>query len=317
MRIVMIAENDPAGVGSLLRNALARHTDHVCRLITTQTRYTHNWEKDLHVPLLDAAGREEMAEVLATADVFHFHMLADEHMPLGDLTAAPFLAGKAIVHHHHGHHVFRANPEIFQKKYRDLGRKNLLVCTPDLLVKLPGARLQPNLVPQDDPRYMPRPRTPDGRVRLGHSPTRKDLKNTDELVAVCAALSRELPLDLDLMDDIPHVACLARKQACDIVFDHMQGYYGMSSLEGLSQGTPTIAGLDEWNATTLRNYFGADALPWVVARTPDELSARLRELARDPDLRRHIGRKSRTFMETVWSEKRLITALSDFYANLS
>lgn len=316
MRIVMIAENDPAGVGSLLRNALHRHTDHVCRLVTTQTRYTHNWEKDLHVPLLDAAGLDELASVLETADVFHFHMLADEHMPLGPLTAAPFLPGKAIVHHHHGHHVFRANPEIFQRKYRDLGRKNLLVCTPDLLPKLPGARLQPNLVPQNAPLYLPRPRTPDGRVRLGHSPTRKDLKNTDELLAVQARLAATLPLDLDLIDDVPHVDCLARKQACDIVFDHMQGYYGMSSLEALSQGTPTIAGLDDWNTAVIREFFGVDDLPWVVARTAGELEARLRELVASPDERRRIGRASRTFMETVWSEERLTAALCDFYAAL-
>jgi len=316
MRIVMIAENDPAGVGSLLRNALHRHTDHVCRLVTTQTRYTHNWEKDLHVPLLDAAGLDELASVLETADVFHFHMLADEHMPLGPLTAAPFLPGKAIVHHHHGHHVFRANPEIFQKKYRDLGRKNLLVCTPDLLPKLPGARLQPNLVPQNEPLYLPRPRTPDGRVRLGHSPTRKDLKNTDELLAVHARLAAVLPLDLDLIDDVPHADCLARKQACDIVFDHMQGYYGMSSLEALSQGMPTIAGLDDWNTETIREFFGVDVLPWVTARTAAELEDRLRELALSPDTRRRIGQASRTFMETVWSEKRLTAALADFYANL-
>jgi hypothetical protein len=316
MRIVMIAENDPAGVGSLVRNALHRHTDHVCRLVTTQTRYTHGWEKDLHVPLLDAAGLDELAETLETADVFHFHMLADEHMPLGPFTAAPFLAGKAIVHHHHGHHVFRAHPEIFQKKYRDLGRTNLLVSTPDLLLKLPGARWQPNLVPEHAPLYLPKPRTPDGRVRIGHSPTRKDLKNTDELEAVHARLARELPLDLDLIDDVPHVECLARKQACDIVFDHMQGYYGMSSLEALSQATPVIAGLDDWNTANIREFFNVDELPWVAARTSAELEDRLRELALSPEARRRIGRASRTFMETVWSEKRLTAALADFYANL-
>ncbi len=319
MRIVMIAENDPAGVGSLLRTALHRHTGHTCRLVTTQLRYNHLYEKDLHVPWLDAAGLEELADVLNEADVFHFHMLADEHMPLGPLTAAPFLPGKAIVHHHHGHHVFRANPEIFQKKYRDLGRKNLLVSTPDLLRKLPGARWQPNLVPQDDPAYRPHPRQPDGRVRLGHSPTRKDLKNTDDLLAVHAKLQRERPdlnLDLDVIDDATHARCLARKQACDMVFDHMQGYYGMSSLEALSQGLPAIAGLDDWNRATIREFFGCHDLPWVLARTPEELEAVLVRLAQDPDERRTIGAASRAFMETVWSEKRLVTALADFYENL-
>ncbi|WP_246287837.1 glycosyltransferase [Desulfolutivibrio sulfoxidireducens] len=317
MRIVMIAENDPAGVGSLLRSALVRHTDHVCRLVTTQTRYNHGYEKDLHVPGLDAAGLDELAGVLEAADAFHFHMLADEHMPLGPLTAAPFLAGKAVVHHHHGHPVFRSNPRMFQEKYRDLGRANLLVSTPDLLRLLPGARWQPNLVPQNAPLYRPSPRATDGRVRLGHSPTRKDIKNTADLVAVHARLAAEMPwLDLEVVDDVPHVECLARKQACDMVFDHMQGYYGMSSLEALSQGLPTIAGLDDWNLAAIRDFFQRDDLPWVVARTREELETVVRRLALDPDERRRIGRASRRFMETAWSEKRLAASWSAVYENL-
>ncbi len=317
MRIVMIAENDPAGVGSLMRNALHRHTDHRCRLVTTQLRYNHLYEKDLHVPWLDAAGLDELADVLNGADVFHFHMLADEHMPLGPLKAASFLHGKAIVHHHHGHHVFRSHPEIFQQKYRELGRRNLLVSTPDLLHKLPGAKWQPNLVPQHAPLYLPAPRQPDGRVRLGHSPTRKDLKNTDDLLAVHFRLKRELPqLDLDIIDDATHADCLARKQACDIVFDHMQGYYGMSSLESLSQGVPVIAGLDGWNITAIRDFFQCETLPWVPAHTPEELEDVVRRLACDPELRRGIGQASRAFMETVWSEQRLTATLNAFYENL-
>lgn len=314
MRIVMITENDPAGVGSLLRQALHRHTPHECRLVTLQIRYNHLYEKDLHVPWLDDAGLAELEAVLAGADVFHFHMLADEHMPLGPFTAAQFLAGKGIVHHHHGHHVFRATPEIFQEKYRRLGRTHLLVSTPDLLHKLPGARWQPNLVPQDNPRYLPSPRQPDGAVRLAHSPTRKDLKNTDELLAVCQRVQADLPqLTLDLIDDATHHECLARKQACDIAFDHMQGYYGMASLEALSMGLPTIAGLDEWNTATIRDYFGCQDLPWVPAHDEQRLEAALRRLVQDADLRAELGAASRRFMEHVWTEARLARDLAAFY----
>ncbi|WP_027186564.1 glycosyltransferase [Desulfovibrio inopinatus] len=319
MRIVMITENDPAGVCSLLRRALTRHTDHSCRIVTLELRYNHLYEKDLHVPWLDDAGLEELESVLDEADVFHFHMLADEHMQLGPFTAAQFLDDKKrIVHHHHGHHVFRGNPEIFQKKYADLNRKNLLVSTPDLLFKLPAARWQPNLIPEHDSRYMPNPRLADGKIRIAHSPTRKDLKNTDDLLAVHDKITSELPhFELDMIDNATHNDCLARKQSCDIAFDHMQGYYGMASLEALSQGLPTIAGLSDHTIARIREYFGCDDLPWVIARHADELETALRHLALDDDEREQRGAASRHFMETVWTEKRLTTDLATFYEELA
>ena len=103
MRILMIGINDPAGTAMLFRRALERHTAHSCRVVTLETRYTHAWDKDLHVPDLDAAGLEELEALLRESDVLHFHMTADEHLRLGPFLPADYLAGKAVVHHHHGH----------------------------------------------------------------------------------------------------------------------------------------------------------------------------------------------------------------------
>lgn len=317
MRVVMLAVNDPAGTASLMRQALNRHSVHVCRLVTLELRYNFMFPKDLHVPWLDDAGLDELEQVLREADVFHFHMTADEHLRLGPFFPRDFMAGKKIVHHHHGHPDFRGNPLKYQNKYAELGRRNLLVSTPDLLRMLPGARWQPNFVPQDDEAYRPSPRVPDGLVRLGHSPTRKDLKNTDELLQVHARLRRDFPaFELDVIENTPHAECLARKQACDLFFDHMQGYYGMASLEALAQGVPTIAGLDSWNMDRIREFFACRELPWLLARDADELEALIRRLIADAPARQHQGALSRRFMEEVWSEERVIGALSSYYEEI-
>ena len=107
MNIVMITENDPAGTGIAFTNAINRFTDHACRLITTTTRYNFGFEKDLHVPDLDEEGFLEMSELLQKADILHFHLLADENTALGPVKAKEFIAGKAILHHHHGHPDFQ------------------------------------------------------------------------------------------------------------------------------------------------------------------------------------------------------------------
>ncbi|MBU1039546.1 MAG: glycosyltransferase family 1 protein [Proteobacteria bacterium] len=324
MKILMIAVNDPAGTGiAFCRavNRLERKSRHSCRIVTLETRYTHSWGKDLHVPdLLGPEGGEglaELEELLKTSDVLHFHMTADEHLRLGPFLPADYLPGKAVVHHEHGHHDFRSDPERFRAKYRALGRTNLLVSTPDLLRMMPEARWQPNLVPERDPLFRPVERLWSGGLKVAHSPTRKDLKNTDDLLAVVDELSRSgLDVRLDLIDNVPNAECLARKQAAHVLFDHMQGYYGVSSLEGLSQGLAVIAGLDEWNRAHVAEFAGTEDLPWVVASNRDELALRLRELAGDLGRCREIGADSRRFVENHWSEAKVAGRLADFWEAL-
>ncbi len=315
MNIVMITENDPAGTAIAFTKALNTYTPHNCRLITTEIRYNFMFEKDLHIPSLDSDGMEEVEQVLRDADILHFHMLADENLPLGPVDIRDHMKGKKIVHHHHGHPVFRSNPEAFREKYRRLRRKTL-VSTPDLLHLLPEATWQPNIVPIDDPLYSPSPMDPHGPVRIGQSPTRKDLKNTEDLLRVYNELAQDgsIPeIQLDIIDNCLHTRCLQRKKNCHIIFDHMQGYFGVSSLESLSQGKPVIAGLDDWNIRQIKAMTGAQELPWQIARDRDELRETLKKLILDGDLRESAGRHSRRFMERYWNEPRLIRRLEEFY----
>lgn len=319
MKVLMLAINDPAGTAIQFCRAVNRYFGHSCRLVTLETRYTHSWQKDLHVPDLDADGIEAVGDLLRESDILHFHMTADEDTRFGPYLPADFLARKAVVHHHHGHHDFRSNPDAFRRKYAERGRKNLLVSTPDLLKLLPEARWQPNFVPQDDPLFTPDPERADlsGRLRIAHSPTRKDLKNTDEFLHVAGRLvERGLPLEVDLIDDVPNAECLARKRRCHVLFDHMQGYYGVSSLEGLSQGLAVIAGLDEWNRRHVAEFAGTTDLPWVIARNAGQLEQRLVELDADRSACREAGLAGRRFMETFWSDRRAAARLVEFWEHL-
>lgn len=315
MLVLMIAVNDPAGTAIQMCRAVNR-LDHgvEARLVTLETRYTHSWEKDLHLPDLDEAGMQEVGELIKAADVLHFHMTADEHLPVGPWLPADHLAGKAVVHHHHGHPDFRGNPEKYRRKYAELGRRDLLVSTPDLLRLLPEARWQPNLVPIDEELHTPARHSWYGPLKVSHSPTRKDLKNTDDLLAVVEdlnTLGREV--ELDLIDDVPNAECLSRKRMSHVCFDHMQGYYGVSSLEGLSQGIAVIAGLDDWNREHIVEFAGTDDLPWVVAHDRQSLRDRLVWLDQDREVLEAVGAAGRMFMEDHWSDRKLARRLHEFW----
>ncbi len=309
MRILMIAINDPAGTAIEFTKAINKHTEHTCRLITKEIRYNFMFEKDLHLPWLDQDGWDEVADLLRTSDVFHFHMTADEHIELGTLKPVDYMNGKIIVHHHHGHPDFRGNPEKYRRKYKALGRRNLLVSTPDLLKLMPEARWQPNLVPVHDPLYTPLEDKPEVPVIICHSPTRKDLKNTADFIQAVdeVKLEAKAPIELRLIENTPHKECLRLKREAHVLFDHLQGYYGVSSLEGLSQGLCVVAGLDEWNQKHIKAFTGAEKLPWVIAGY-DTIFPVLKEVIDAGELKHHAS-YSRSFMLQHWAEQRVVERL--------
>jgi glycosyltransferase involved in cell wall biosynthesis len=308
----MVTTNDPAGTAINFRHALNRHTGHHCRLITTEIRYNFLFEKDLHVPWLKEFG--ELEQVLREADLFHFHMGADEDLSLGPFRVRDFLRGKSVVHHHHGEPPFRENPRRFAEKEIKLGRR-AIVSTPDLLRGYPEATWVPNPVPLDHEDYLPKAEY-NGRSELilGHSPTRRELKNTTEFVDVVRRLQEsDCRIRSRIIENTEHRQCLKLKRDCDLFFDHMQGYYGVSSLEALAMGVPTIAGIDDWNRRCIGRFTGQEDIPWVVAQTPEELEKELRSLLSSTALRSRVGRGGRKWMEKYWTGRRISEELCRIY----
>ncbi|MFZ5764270.1 MAG: glycosyltransferase [Thermodesulfobacteriota bacterium] len=318
MNILMITANDPAGMGIAFTNAINRYSEHRCRLITSQDRYGIDFGKDIHLPDIHDDDFGEVEQLLKNADIIHFHMLSDENAHLGPLVIRDFTSGKKILHHHHGHPDYLINAAAYNKKYRSLNRK-VIVSTPDLLQIAENATWVPNLVPINDTHYLPRfeDSLPTAPIKICQAPTRKFDKHTEVFRRVFQQLHRKYPhLEQVILERMNHLDCLNAKKSCHVVFDHMRGWFGISSLESLSQGKPVIAGLDDWNIKCIREFTGTDLLPWQVARDEKGLYSVLRTLIADRELRLEVGRKSREFMEQHWTEQRALRVLFAVYAAL-
>lgn len=314
----MITANDPAGMGIAFTNAINRYTEHSCRLITTSEKYGFDYEKDIHIPDIEDDDFGEVEQLLRHADIFHFHVLSDENSHLGPLVIRNYIKGKKILHHHHGHPDYIINAEAYNEKYRRLNRK-VIVSTPDLLKLAENATWVPNLVPINDVHFLPRydDSLPQEVIKICQSPTRKYHKHTREFKTVMQRLQAEHPhVESLIIENRKYTDCLKLKRTSHIVFDHMRGWFGVSSLESLSQGKPVIAGLDELNVRWIREFTGSETLPWVIAREKDELKEKLQELITDGNLRRNIGLESRRFMERHWKEKRVLEVLFEVYGTL-
>lgn len=316
MKILMIAENDPSGAAVNLKNSANIHTPHTCRLITLGNRYNHMCEKDLHLPWLTENQLDKVDDLLKDSDVFHLHLPVNVETGIGPFKIKNYIKDKIVVYHHHGHPDFRLQPERYQNEYKDIVKTNLLVSTPDLLPMNPGAVWQPNVLPINDDLFMPKSTKPDSSVRLCHSPIHRELKNTDELLGVVKDLRKisGSKFELFLIENIPYRDCMRVKKESHILFDNLKGYFGMSSLEGLSLGLCVIAGLDEFTKARIHEFTEASILPWINA-TPETLKKIIHNLVKDAGKREQIGLLSRQFMEEHWNEKKVVDHLNGFYEN--
>lgn len=318
MKIAMIARNDPAGMMIAFANAINRYTAHTARAIVLDTRYSVDFAYDLLTPLLPDDDYGEVEDILRNSDIFHFHMTVDENLAIGPLNVRDYVGGKSILHHHHGEPDLMVNPHAFVEKYRKLARR-YIVATPDLLRTLPGSTWQPNLVPLHDTPFLPREDhlTRQEAVKIVQAPTRKWHKHTAEFMRVSKRLMLRHPnLTSHVLTGISHRECLAFKRTCQAVFDHMNGWFGISSLESLSQGVPVLAGLDDWNIAQIKDFTGAANLPWIVTRDENSLEASLERLIEAAEERVRVGRASRKFMEDHWTEEQVLRVLFETYKAL-
>lgn len=321
MKILMLGLNDPAGMMIAFANAINRYSEHTARVVSIRSVYRMNYEYDIELARIRDDDFGEIEYLLDTSDIFHFHMLMDESYQIGPFLVKDHIAGKALVHHHHGtydHQQFLGSYEQYREKYKNNSRK-VLVSTPDLLSYLPMADWQPNLVPLWEADFLPREDhlLSQKLIRVVQAPTRKWHKHTSEFESVATRLSSSLPMiDFQVLEDLSYRECLKEKRRAHIVFDHMNGWFGISSLESLSQAVPVIAGLDDVCINHIRKFTGVSELPWVIARDEAGLESEIRRLVHEPDMRAEIGAQSRAFMESYWNEQRVLDELFRIYGQL-
>jgi len=119
-------------------------------------------------------------------------------------------------------------------------------------------------------------------LRVGHSPTRRTAKGTNEIIEIVERLRKRIKFEFLLIENVPHKKCMELKSTCDIGIDQIGNYagtaYGRSGLEFLAFGIPTITEIPEEYEYLLPGH------PFVKAKK-DTLEDVLYKLLTDPELR--------------------------------
>jgi glycosyltransferase involved in cell wall biosynthesis len=183
-----------------------------------------------------------------------------------------------------------------------VGSFDALRWVPDAEMIPPGLDLRP---------FTPVPPTDRERPVVVHAPSDRKKKGTEYVIAACA----QLPVELDIVEGLPHEQARERYARADIVVDQLNaGWHGVFALEAMALGKPVVVRLKPDVVAQAERAYGTK-VPLVPA-TKETLVDALRPLVESPALRREIGAASREYVERVHDIDRIADRLVELYARL-
>ena len=173
---------------------------------------------------------------------------------------------------------------------------------PEARVIPPGLDLRP---------FTPQPPSDSPRPLVVHAPSNREKKGTRFVIDACA----RLPVELDIVEGVPHDEARARYARADIVVDQLNaGWHGVFAIESMALGKPVVAHLTP--DVVERSASGLGRRIPIVPATKETLVEALRPLVEQPALRREIGGQSRAYVEQVHDIDRVADRLLDLYRSI-
>ena len=280
------------------------------RLVVFERGKLHHeadWSLDRHgaLPLRLLQQLRAFVSLAPRTDVFHFYFgltLIPKSVQFPLLQAL----GKKSVFHYLGSDIRGKTPdELAYGKRADaeiVGSYDAIRWVPEAHVIPPGLDLRP---------FTPVPPSDAARPLVVHAPSDREKKGTRFVIEAC----EQLPVELDIVEGVPHEEARARYARADIVVDQLNaGWHGVFALEAMALGKPVVTHLKPDVVERSEAGYGI-RLP-IVPATKETLVDALSPLVVDPALRREIGAASRTYVEQVHDIDRIADRLLDLYRSL-
>ena len=211
--------------------------------------------------------------------------------------------GKKILCFYHGNDVRNHGilPDIHA-----LARLNL-TSELDLLDKFPGIRYL--FLPVDTDQVKPVSRQND-KLKIVHATRSRYNKGSDFIIETVKKLAEKYPVEMALIENVPHDKCMRIKAECDICIDQIAdkgGWgYGMSSVESLAQGTATCTYLNPQYEEFIPDH------PFVNVNY-DNLAEKLIPLIEDADYRKEMADQGREWVVKTHSIDAVMEQLYGYY----
>lgn len=324
-RILMFANRDYSGSFYKWAAAINDHTENAARLVVT-VPHRYGYDVDLLLPnpaLIDSSWEDLWSE----ADLLH---LKDETgffrgpntLPVEMLTS---FQGPRIFTQYGGYARSRQDNADYQEFVKSF---DLVVSmTPDLCFKWLGPN--PIYIPHSIDTEKHSFTWLDSPV-IGHSPSTRARKGTEDFLAAVSSLQNDFALELELIEGVRHDEVMDRKRTLGLFFDQagresmasmntdaVIGWYGNSAIEAAVYGVPTIAHLSEAALANAERAGVPNIRTNPIVNTPlgvEGIRETLRSLlTMSGEERLSLAHETRRFIEEFHSQSAVAKRLQDAY----
>jgi glycosyltransferase involved in cell wall biosynthesis len=280
------------------------------RLVVFERGKLHHeadWSLDRHGPLAMKLAQQfaAFAKLAPRTDIFHFYFgltLVPKSIQFPLLRA---LRKKSVFHYLGSDIRGKTRAQLAYGTRADAE----IVGSYDAIRWVPRAHVIPPGLDLRD--FTPVPPSDNPRPLVVHAPSNREKKGTRFVIEAC----EQLPVELDIVEGVPHEEARARYARADIVVDQLNaGWHGVFALESMALGKPVVAHLKE--DVVERSAAGYGIRVPIVPATKETLVEALRPLVEQPALRREIGAQSRAYVEQVHDIDRVADRLVDVYRSL-
>lgn len=257
----------------------------------------------------------KLQDILEKADVVVFFEDDDETSSNWPFPLADILKDTPIVHLYIGYRVHSRTPRLARP-----GR-TVLTPLPHVLRMYPDSKFYAGFPPLSllEEELKPPLSASDGVCRFLHTPSLPHWttshypyhKDTESYIRTARLLKKRHgnKVEFHQVGGWSHQEILRARQQCDVTFNQLRGFHGLSGDEAMFLSRPCVQTFDQLNINRHLEYWGLDVdFPWLNCNR-DTLAEIFEKLIESPEQRRAIGEQSREFMLKFFSPQKGILPL--------
>lgn len=314
---------DAAGCSWKQSDAINKHTDWSARHFRTVN--TYNFQSDITPKNYN---KDEFISLIEEADILHF-CSATHDWPVHSrqfkwgFNWNDFIGRKVKIFHDYcsftGTWEERAKDKTYWNKAQEIGYNAIFTSIPQAAANVyNGGIYIPDTVDENSPQFTPEENRDFSVLNIGHWPTGGDNnKNTMEFEEACKIAKQSVHFTGGKRPNSNHYGIMKDKRDFNFGFDALwRGYHGMTTVENLALGIPTMCRMDNEFKKRFAEHFQTDEFPFEQTEDVTGLVEVIKKYASTVNLLKERCHKVRKFMEEKWSYKNVANTIIGEYEKL-